>query len=351
MSSADRSGFRLEGNDLYFSALRAQVVERCRRTLNHDLNNAIQSVHSGLELLTKCLEPPGNARITPRQCIGLLQQQFTSLQKTVGSLLADLAAPPGAPETIDVREALESALHLLRHERALSQARVTIESESQVFARRVVLRVVLLALLLEAADAGGQIGQVSVEVSASDSAVRLAFHVRGLPSAAPVVAPELEQTLRALLKAENGELELTAAGDARTTSIQLPASTPASANASLAGADATRILIVDRSRDTAESLAMLLQLEGLEAQATDRAALVIPAIEQFRPDVLLFDAELPGSDTRQVVEAVHRNALRPRPLLVEVANTSRKKHELFDALLVRPVELSHVQALLATRRR
>ena len=62
MTASSGTPFRLDERALQASALRAQVLERCRRTLHHDMNNAVQSIHSGLELLAKCIDSPGIAR-------------------------------------------------------------------------------------------------------------------------------------------------------------------------------------------------------------------------------------------------------------------------------------------------
>ena len=67
-----------------------------------------------------------------------------------------------------------------------------------------------------------------------------------------------------------------------------------------------RILVVDDSRDGAESLAILLRLMGNEVSTANDGARAVEAAEQFRPEVILMDVGMPrlnGLDaTRRIRE-------------------------------------------------
>ena len=67
-----------------------------------------------------------------------------------------------------------------------------------------------------------------------------------------------------------------------------------------------RILVVDDSRDGAESLAILLRLMGNEVSTANDGARAVEAAEQFRPKVILMDVGMPrlnGLDaTRRIRE-------------------------------------------------
>jgi hypothetical protein len=74
------------------------------------------------------------------------------------------------------------------------------------------------------------------------------------------------------------------------------------------GRTACRILVVDDNVDTAESLGMLLGLEGHVVRVAHDGPSALRAAEEFRPEVVLLDIGLPRMDGYQV--ARH---LRERP--------------------------------------
>src|SRR5207302_1595003 len=55
-----------------------------------------------------------------------------------------------------------------------------------------------------------------------------------------------------------------------------------------------RILVVEDNIDAAETLAMVLRLEGHEVQAVHEASASLDTARTFRPQVVLLDLGLPG---------------------------------------------------------
>ena len=116
---------------------------------------------------------------------------------------------------------------------------------------------------------------------------------------------------------------------------------------------AVRVLLVDDNVDAAESLAMLLRLWGHEVAVAHDGPGALRAAEAQRPEVALLDIGLPGMDGYELARR-----LRPLPGLgraVLVALTGwgqeddrrRSQEAGFDHHLVKPVELSALQELLA----
>lgn len=79
----------------------------------------------------------------------------------------------------------------------------------------------------------------------------------------------------------------------------------------------TRVLIVDDNRDAADLAAMVLAVEGHQAEAVYNGPDALQADGRFRPDVVLLDLGLPGMDGYEVAEALRRQD--PPPLLIAVS--------------------------------
>jgi CheY-like chemotaxis protein len=113
-----------------------------------------------------------------------------------------------------------------------------------------------------------------------------------------------------------------------------------------------RILVVDDNRDTVETLAMLLRLNGHEVEtATDGAQAVENAVS-FKPDVVLLDLGLPGMHGHEVCRHIREQVGPPRPLLVAVTGHSQQDVQRqsyaagFDAHLLKPVDFDQLEQLI-----
>ena len=112
-----------------------------------------------------------------------------------------------------------------------------------------------------------------------------------------------------------------------------------------------RILVVDDSRDAAESLAMLLSLSGHHVRIAHDgpSALQIAAAE--RPEVLLLDIGLPGMDGYEVCRRARREGLGDALIIAMTGYGQERDRRMsleagFDTHTVKPVELDHLMELL-----
>jgi two-component system, OmpR family, response regulator len=101
------------------------------------------------------------------------------------------------------------------------------------------------------------------------------------------------------------------------------------------------VLVADDQKDTADTLAEVLNLSGFDARA---AALPLDALRLAAddpPDVVVMDLAWPGLDGYALARAVENMAGR-RPLLVAVTGydgyEGRSRAEGFDAHFVKPVD-------------
>ena len=86
-----------------------------------------------------------------------------------------------------------------------------------------------------------------------------------------------------------------------------------------------RILCVDDNRDAAESLALLLKIVGLEAEAVFDGPSALQAFERFRPHACVSDINMPGMNGYELARRLRQWA-GPKPLLL-VAMTARTTDE------------------------
>jgi DNA-binding response OmpR family regulator len=106
------------------------------------------------------------------------------------------------------------------------------------------------------------------------------------------------------------------------------------------------VLIADRNRDAADSLAMVLQLQGMQTEAVYSGTALSEAIDRFSPDVALIDIDLPGCDVVALASSLRERG-GSRTLLAQVSSSELVKHQAFDAHFLRPVEWPQLQALVA----
>jgi signal transduction histidine kinase/ActR/RegA family two-component response regulator len=116
---------------------------------------------------------------------------------------------------------------------------------------------------------------------------------------------------------------------------------------------AHRILVADDNRDAAESLAVLLQMEGHEARVVDGGKAALLAATEFEPDMAFLDIGMPDMDGYAVARALRASATGRDLVLVAVtgwgqAEDRRRSAEAgFDAHLTKPVEPGKLDALLS----
>jgi signal transduction histidine kinase len=116
---------------------------------------------------------------------------------------------------------------------------------------------------------------------------------------------------------------------------------------------ALRILVVDDSRDSAESLAMLLRMAGHEVFVAHDGLQAVELATAERPSVMLLDIGLPGMDGYEVCRRVRAQGLS-NTLIVAMTgygqdrDRQRSSEAGFNGHTVKPVEIEEITRLLAT---
>jgi CheY-like chemotaxis protein len=115
-----------------------------------------------------------------------------------------------------------------------------------------------------------------------------------------------------------------------------------------------RILVVDDNRDAAETLALMLRLEGNEVTTVFDGESAIAATAEFRPDVVLMDLGMPKVDGYEAARAIRRERKAPQVVLIALTGWGgdvdrRMSQEAgFDRHLVKPVVPTELLEILSS---
>ena len=114
-----------------------------------------------------------------------------------------------------------------------------------------------------------------------------------------------------------------------------------------------RILVVDDNVDAAETMVMMLQLNGHETSSAHDGPKALAEAEAFRPDIVFLDIGLPGMSGYDVARQFRAHpALRSAHLVALTGwgteDDKRKCMEAgFDLHLTKPVDPQDVDAVVA----
>lgn len=166
--------------------------------------------------------------------------------------------------------------------------------------------------------------------------------------------------VRQLLQMHGGSVEVNSAGRGtgsefvvrlpllRVAGDALPSQSPQPADAY---AHALRILIVDDNQDTADSLAMMLRLDGHQVEVAYDGAAALSLARTMVPDVALLDIGLPGMNGYDVARHLRTERAEDFTLIAITGwgheDDRRRAHEAgFDHHMVKPIEHAALVALL-----
>lgn len=117
-----------------------------------------------------------------------------------------------------------------------------------------------------------------------------------------------------------------------------------------------RVLVADDNRDAANSLAMLLRMEGHEVDVVHDGPSAIESIRARKPDVAILDIGMPGMDGYEVARLAREAFANGELTLVAVTGWGQKNDVAramasgFDHHFTKPLEPSSLAALLEAKR-
>ncbi|RIL01327.1 MAG: hypothetical protein DCC71_18125 [Proteobacteria bacterium] len=353
-------------------------------TLAHELRNPLAPIRNAAQFLK--LQPAADPKV--RIASDMVERQVEHMSRLIDDLLDVSRITQGKlqlrRERVHLAEVVQNALDATRPhvERAGHKLGVSLPSESiELYADRVRLAQVLANLLDNACkytEPGGRIwltaerrGDDAV-VSVRDTGIGIAAeHLAELFEMFTQVGPAAERSggglgiglalVRGLVELHGGAIEARSAGPGRGSEfvVTLPLiAPPASATEADAPPRAAArgpqrsILVVDDNRDSAESMAMMLELGGHRVRTAHAGADALEAARAGRPDLVILDLGMPQMDGYEVCRRLRAEpwgrALRIVALTGWGNEEARRKTRDagFDAHLVKPVDRAAVLATI-----
>jgi CheY-like chemotaxis protein len=334
MTESTKPGFDFSEAELLASALHAQLLKRRRATIEHDLKNVIHGLMSGTELLAKSLTAT-SARITPAECISLLQQQLSRAQATLHRILDDVSPAEDQIVDVDVAELVTECTHALRHQLQMLDVQTSLTPALKIHVARGRFKDALLCVLLDCVDRMPPRGRISISVNVSGNRVTVSIqHVQTIDTASHTLA-----TMAKVLHADGAQLQMETSANGRTVQIDIALVQSREVSGAL------ELLIVDANRDAADSLAMLAQLEGFTTAAAYDLAGANESIRTRSPKIVLID--LDGSvDSGSLVRTI-RSAGGQQPRVIGLSHSHAENAEGLDSHLRKPLDPAALRRVTA----
>ena len=114
-----------------------------------------------------------------------------------------------------------------------------------------------------------------------------------------------------------------------------------------------RVLVVDDNKDSAETLALALQLEGCDVEKAHGGQQALELAERFLPEMVLWDIGMPGMDGYEVARSIRAQPWGANMLLVaqtgwgQEEDRRRTREAGFDAHMTKPLDHPRLMGLIA----
>ena len=357
-------------------------------TLSHELRNPLAPIRNAAEVLT-------SAKITPLQlrwAQSVIRRQVTHMAWLLDDLL-DLARITQGKlclrrEPCSLRSVVEAALETSRPFIDRKDHKLTTvlpEENLTLHADPLRLAQVLSNLLTNSAkytDAGGHI-ELAARVKDDELIISVKDNGIGIPAEQlhrlftmfSQVSPSSARAegglgiglalVKGLMDLHGGSVEArsgglgagsefivrmplieTASGRPDTRRTEAPAAMP----------DKLRVLIADDNQDAAESLAMLLSLEGCEVRTAYDGQAAVSVAQLFRPQVALLDIAMPKLDGCATARALRQQRGGAELCLIALTGRGQEQDKRqtdaagFAAHLTKPVDPARLRTLLSQAR-
>ena len=356
-------------------------------TLAHELRNPLSSIHNAVQVLRR----GGLAGPELQWSREVIDRQVGHLTRLIDDLLdvnritrGTLELRKGEAELSQVlQEAVESSRPLIDrhgHQLTLSLPDEPIHLEAD----QIRLVQVFTNLLNNATKYTPQGGHISLTAEQDKSELRVRVRDTGIgvaPDQLPRLFEMFYQADRSLERAQGGlgigltlvqrlvelhggrvEAHSDGIGHGTELIVHLPVSTKSTEVGSpeeISSGDAERggrrILVVDDNRDSADGLALLLELGGDEVRTAYDGLAAVEAAAQFRPEAVLMDIGMPTLNGYDAARRIREQPWGRDVLLIALTGWGQDEDRRlsleagFDVHLTKPVDHRMLTRLLAGR--
>jgi PAS domain S-box-containing protein len=352
-------------------------------TLAHELRNPLAPMRNATEILKKTIPSDSlHARIS-----GILDRQISHMTRLVDDLSDISRITQGK---IDLRRSLVNLNELVAT--VVEAVRPAMTAASHTFIVQICDETVFIEAdstrILQAlhnllnnsvkyTPAGGKIwlivecDGVQVSLSVRDTGIGIAnSELTSIFGMFSQLTPGLDRSqgglgiglalVRALVELHSGSVTATSAGTGlgsefiiRLPVKERPATVQPSAPALLPPAvTPRRVLIVDDDKDAAESLEMILQMDGHDVRICSDGESALHETDSFIPDMVLLDIELPGLNGYEVAKRLRGKLWDDSVTLVAITGWGRDQDKQaaieagFDHHFLKPMDIDALTTLL-----
>ena len=370
---------------------RIEVLEESRRSINeflamlaHELRNPLAPIRNAVSVM----QQPG---VSPDQLAwsrDVIHRQVTHLAHLVDDLLDVSRITTGKivlrNDVVDLRDAVERAIEATRpliDARQHELSAVTPDQPALVAGDLTRLSQVILNLLNNAAKYTPEGGRISVTLASLGDHATITVTDTGMGIPADLLPKVFdlfaqgERTMdraegglgigltlvRRLVEMHGGTVHATSAGREMGSAftIRLPllhgqmTETPPPPVFAPSPSANGRVLVVDDNADSAESMAMLLQMSGLDTQTAFDGSSALATANDFQPQVVLLDLGLPEMSGFDVAQRLRQVPGLERVVLIAMTGYGQDEDRRRTAAagfvhhLVKPIDPTALQQTVA----
>ena len=352
-------------------------------TLAHELRNPLAPIRNALQLLQRLrIEDP-----TARVAQDIMDRQVRHMVRLIDDLLDVSRITRGRLELrrqpVELAQVIEQALETSRPHLS-QQLTISLPSEPiHLDADPVRLSQVLSNLLNNAAKFTPKSGRIGVSASLEGGTAVIRVRDTGVGIAPEQLARIFQifsqagsaldrstgglgiglSLARSLVELHGGTIEARSEGRDKGAEFVVrlpvlalpdPAELPERPAPASYGGAVRRVLVVDDVRDSVDSLAALLRMDGNVVETAADGLEAVRKAEAFKPDLILLDLGLPHLNGFEACELIRRQPWGRGIVIVALTGWGQDEDRRrtldagFDAHLVKPVHADALRALLAS---
>ena len=354
-------------------------------TLAHELRNPLAPIRNGLELIRLA----NNDRVVLEKATTIMQRQIEQMVRLVDDLLDVARISRNKLELrrkqVDLESIVRNAVETSRPVLAAAENDLHVELPSEpvwLEADPVRLAQVFSNLLNNAAkysEPGGRISLVATQtgdeltIRVSDTGIGIEpaqlSQIFGMFVQLDASEQQVQSGLgvgltlvQRLIEMHGGSIEARSEGQGKGSEfiVRLPVLKPSEKSVS-SGEPVSedrpqtrrRILVVDDNVDSAESMAMMLELSGHDVATAHDGLAAVELAKEFQPHVALLDLGMPKLDGYEAARSIRQQSWGQKMKLVALTgwgqqeDKRRSREAGFDAHLVKPIDFGALEELVA----